>query len=51
MEKYRAALQQARPLRGSSRCACEQVLRYKPDFELARNNLQYAREKLKVSGK
>ena len=27
--------------------ACEQALRYKPDLELARNNLQYAREKLK----
>jgi tetratricopeptide (TPR) repeat protein len=27
--------------------ACEQALRYKPDFELARNNLEYAREKLK----
>jgi tetratricopeptide (TPR) repeat protein len=24
--------------------ACEQALRYKPDFELARNNLQYARK-------
>jgi tetratricopeptide (TPR) repeat protein len=23
--------------------ACEQALRYKPDFELARNNLEYAR--------
>ena len=30
--------------------ACEEALRYKPDFELARNNLQYAREKLKASG-
>jgi len=24
--------------------ACEQALRYKPDLELARNNLQYARK-------
>ncbi len=31
--------------------ACEQALRYKPDFELARNNLQYAREKAKRSPK
>jgi len=31
--------------------ACEQALRYKPDLELARNNLQYAREKLKASAK
>lgn len=31
--------------------ACEQALRYKADFELARNNLQYAREKLKASAK
>ena len=26
--------------------ACEQALRYKPDFDLARNNLQYARSRL-----
>jgi tetratricopeptide (TPR) repeat protein len=31
--------------------ACEQALRYKPDFELARNNLQYARQRTKPSGK
>jgi protein O-mannosyl-transferase len=31
--------------------ACEQALRYKSDFELARNNLQYARERLKASGR
>jgi Flp pilus assembly protein TadD len=31
--------------------ACEQALLYKPDLELARNNLQYARERLKASGK
>ena len=31
--------------------ACEEALRYKPDFELARNNLQYARERLKASGR
>ncbi|MEY2489050.1 MAG: protein O-mannosyl-transferase [Verrucomicrobiota bacterium] len=29
--------------------ACDEALRHKPDFELARNNLQYAREKLKAS--
>ncbi|PZR72976.1 MAG: hypothetical protein DLM73_11760 [Chthoniobacterales bacterium] len=26
--------------------ACEQALRYKPDFELARNNLSFARQKM-----
>ncbi len=31
--------------------ACEQALRYKPDFELARNNLQYSRQRAKPSGK
>ena len=31
--------------------ACEQALRYKPDFDLARNNLQYAHEKLEASGR
>jgi len=31
--------------------ACEQALRYKPDFELARNNLQYAHQMAKPSGK
>jgi tetratricopeptide (TPR) repeat protein len=31
--------------------ACEQALLYKPDLELARNNLQYARERLKASGR
>ncbi len=31
--------------------ACEEALRLKPDFELARNNLQYAREMAKTSGK
>ena len=31
--------------------ACEQALHLKPDFELARNNLTYAREKLKASPK
>ena len=31
--------------------ACEQALRYKPDLELAQNNLQYARDKLKASAK
>jgi protein O-mannosyl-transferase len=31
--------------------ACEQALRYKPDFELARNNLQYARAHLEQLGK
>jgi tetratricopeptide (TPR) repeat protein len=31
--------------------ACEQALRYKPDLELARNNLKYARERAKPSGK
>ena len=31
--------------------ACEQALLYKPDFELARINLQYAREKIKTSGR
>jgi tetratricopeptide (TPR) repeat protein len=29
--------------------ACEQALLYKPDFESARTNLQYARAKLKTS--
>lgn len=31
--------------------ACEQALRYEPDLELARNNLQYARQRGKPSGK
>jgi tetratricopeptide (TPR) repeat protein len=31
--------------------ACEQALRYKPDFELARNNLQYARQRANPPGK
>jgi Flp pilus assembly protein TadD len=31
--------------------ACEQALRLKPDFELARNNLLYARQRAKPSGK
>ena len=31
--------------------ACEQALRYKPDFELARNNLQYARAMAKAPAK
>ena len=31
--------------------ACEQALRYKPDFELARNNLQYARTMTKARAK
>ncbi|MDB6146734.1 MAG: tetratricopeptide repeat protein, partial [Spartobacteria bacterium] len=31
--------------------ACTQALRDKPDFELARNNLQYAREMAKASAK
>lgn len=31
--------------------ACEQALRYKPDFDLARNNLQYARAHLEQLGK
>ena len=31
--------------------ACEQALRAKPDFELARNNLEYARQRAKPSGK
>jgi Flp pilus assembly protein TadD len=31
--------------------ACEQALRFKPDLELARNNLQYARQMAKPSGK
>jgi Flp pilus assembly protein TadD len=31
--------------------ACEQALRYKPDFELARNNLKYAHQMAKPSGK
>jgi len=29
---------------GEAAAACEQALRYKPDFELARNNLQYAKQ-------
>jgi tetratricopeptide (TPR) repeat protein len=29
--------------------ACEQSLRYKPDFELGRNNLQYARQRAQPS--
>jgi Flp pilus assembly protein TadD len=28
--------------------ACEQALRYKPDLELARNNLRYARQMAKA---
>jgi hypothetical protein len=35
---------------GSSR-ACEQALRYKPDFELAHNNLQYARKMARALAK
>jgi protein O-mannosyl-transferase len=31
--------------------ACEQALRFKPDFELARNNLEYARQKAKSPDK
>jgi tetratricopeptide (TPR) repeat protein len=31
--------------------ACEQALRYKPEFELARNNLQYAHQMAKAAGK
>jgi tetratricopeptide (TPR) repeat protein len=31
--------------------ACEQVLRYKSDFELAHNNLQYARKMAKALAK
>ena len=31
--------------------ACEQALRYKPDLELARNNLQYARKMARASAK
>lgn len=31
--------------------ACEQALRSKPDFELARNNLEYARQGAKLPGK
>ena len=31
--------------------ACEQALRYKPDLELARNNLQYARKMAKAPAK
>ena len=31
--------------------ACEQALGYEPDFELARNNLQYAHQMAKLSGK
>jgi protein O-mannosyl-transferase len=31
--------------------ACEQALRYKPDFELARNNLQYARKMARALAK
>jgi tetratricopeptide (TPR) repeat protein len=31
--------------------ACEEAVRYKPDFELARNNLQYARAQLERAGK
>jgi hypothetical protein len=31
--------------------ACEQALRSKPAFELARNNLQYAHQMAKPSGK
>ena len=28
--------------------ACEQALRYKPDFELARNNLRFAQQMAKA---
>jgi len=31
--------------------ACEEALRLKPDYALARNNLQYARERLKALAK
>jgi hypothetical protein len=31
--------------------ACEQALRYKPDLELARNNLHYARKMARASVK
>jgi tetratricopeptide (TPR) repeat protein len=31
--------------------ACEEALRLKPDYALARNNLQYAREMLKAPAK
>jgi len=31
--------------------ACEQALRCKPDLELARNNLQYARKMARASAK
>ena len=31
--------------------ACEEALRLKPDFQLARNNLQYAHEMARSSAK
>jgi hypothetical protein len=36
---------------GEAAPACEQALSYKPDFELAQNNLQYARKMAKAASK
>jgi hypothetical protein len=40
-----------RALRREAAAACEQALRYKPDFELAHNNLQYARKMARALAK